>query len=93
MVFLHVVSAVLADIDINATLEKLATALAVFSGGSTALALIRAGYILQWGGDTPQEQARAWRLLGHAVIGAIICAGAITLAHLVQNNIVAIQQQ
>jgi hypothetical protein len=81
-------SLVMADININETLYRVVGAFAAFAGGFAALALLYAGYLWMFAGDNVQQEAKARHAVGAAIVGTILCIGAVTLARLVTSNIV-----
>jgi hypothetical protein len=75
------------NININQSLVNIVAAFAGFIGGAAALALLYAGYLLIFAGDDSNQELKARRIIGAAILGAVVAAGAVTLAKIIMNNI------
>jgi hypothetical protein len=75
------------NININQSLFDIVAAFAAFIGGAAALALLYAGYLLIFAGDDSSQELKARKIIGMAILGAVIAAGAVTLAKLITGHI------
>jgi hypothetical protein len=74
-------------ININQSLLNITSALAVFVGGAAALALLYAAYLLIFAGDDSTQELKARKIIGFAIVGAVLGLGAVTLSNLITGQI------
>jgi hypothetical protein len=74
-------------ININQSLLNIVTAFSVFVGGAVALALLAGAFLIIFAGTNATQQTNGFKIIGYAILGALVGLGATTLANLIITNI------
>jgi cytochrome bd-type quinol oxidase subunit 2 len=86
-VFIRASFVLMADVNLNQSLQNICNLFAAVVGGASALAYMRAGYLWMFSDSSPMGESKARHAFSAAIVGSVICLGAVTIANLVTGAI------